>query len=68
MQHNISSFETLIQQLGRNGPNALDHVYLRGDEFAQSNMGATDLNMKRKNARTSMISAFNHSLIVWQKV
>ena len=57
-----------FQQPGPNGLNALDLVYLRDGEFAQSNTDAMDLNTKKKNARTSVISASNHSLTVWQKV
>ena len=53
-----------IKQLGLNGLSALDHVYLQDDEFAQNNTAAMDSNMKRKNAKTSIISAFSHFRIV----
>ena len=43
MKFNENSFENLLlQQLGHNGPNVLDHVLHQDDVFAQSNMAVMD--------------------------
>ena len=54
----------LIKQLGLNGLNAKELVYLQDDAFAQNNLAAMDSNMRRKNAKMSVIGAFNRYRIV----
>ena len=57
----------LLQQLGPNGRNALDHALHQGEEFALSNMVAMGWNMKKRNVKTQMIYVSNHFPILCQK-
>lgn len=57
----------LLQQLGPNGRNALDHALHQGEEFALSNMVAMGWNMKKRNVTTQMIYVSNHFPILCQK-
>ena len=68
MKFNEKSYKNLLlQQLGHNGPNVLDHVLHQDDVFAQSNMAAMDLSLKKKNAKMPKTRVFNQFLILWQK-
>ena len=58
----------MSQQIGRNGLNALVHVFLQGEESVQSTMTVMDLNMKKKNVKMLMIYVFSHFLMNFQTV